>query len=106
MDTGAIVAVTTHGGAVGDTTSVGETLPTAGVAVAEQIAEPTADGKFKVNAKGVEELVTDKGYHSGNVLVSPLNRIADGGNGRANVQSRRQSTPTGNGSVTIAASNC
>lgn len=27
MDTGAIVAVTTHGGAVGDTTSVGETLP-------------------------------------------------------------------------------
>ena len=70
MDTGAIVAVTTHGGAVGDTTSVGETLPAAGEAVAEQIAEPTADGKFKVNAKGVEELVTDKGYHSGNVLVS------------------------------------
>ncbi len=37
---------------------------------AEQIAEPTGDGKFKVNAKGVEELVTDKGYHSGDVLVS------------------------------------
>jgi transposase len=70
MDTGAIVAVTTHGGAVGDTRSVGETLPAAGEAVAEQIAEPTADGKFKVNAKGVEELVADKGYHSGNVLVS------------------------------------
>lgn len=70
MDTGAIVAVTTHGGAVGDTTSVGETLPAAGEAVAEQIAEPTADGKFKVNAKGVEELVADKGYHSGGVLVS------------------------------------
>jgi transposase len=70
MDTGAIVAVTTHGGAVGDTTSVGETLPAAGEAVAEQIAEPTADGKFEVNAKGVEELVADKGYHSGDVLVS------------------------------------
>src|SRR6266446_4417160 len=70
LDTGAIVAVTTHGGAVGDTTSVGETLPAAGEAVAEQIAEPTGDGKFKVNAKGVEELVTDKGYHSGDVLVS------------------------------------
>jgi Transposase domain (DUF772)/Transposase DDE domain len=70
MDTGAIVAVTTHGGAVGDTRSVGETLPAAGEAVAEQIAEPTADGKFKVNAKGVEELVADKGYHSGDVLVS------------------------------------
>jgi transposase len=55
---------------VGDTTSVDETLPAAGEAVAEQIAEPTADGKFKVNAKGMEELVTDKGYHSGDVLVS------------------------------------
>jgi Transposase DDE domain len=70
MDTGAIVTVTAHGGAVGDTNSVGETLPAAGEAVAEQIAEPTADGKFKVNAKGVEELVADKGYHSGDALVS------------------------------------
>jgi len=69
MDTGAIVAVTTHGGAVGDTTSVGETLPAAGEAVAEQIAEPTPNGKFKVNANGVEEFVADKGYHSGDVLV-------------------------------------
>jgi transposase len=70
MDTGAIVAVTTHGGAVGDTTSVEQTLPAAGEAIAEQIAEPAADGKFKVNAKGVEELVADKGYHSGDVLVA------------------------------------
>jgi len=69
MDTGAIVAVTTHGGAVGDTASVEETLPPAGEAVAEQIAESTADGQFKVNAKGVEEWVGDKGYHSGDVLV-------------------------------------
>jgi transposase len=72
MYTGAIVAVTTHGGAVGDSTSVGKTLPAAGEAVAEQIAEPTADGEFKVNAKSVEELVADKGYHSGDVLVSAL----------------------------------
>jgi transposase len=70
MDTGAIVAVTTHSGAVGDTASREETLPSAGEAVAEQIAEPTADGKFKVNAKGVEEFVADRGYHSGGVLVS------------------------------------
>ncbi len=70
MDTGAIVAVTTLGGAVGDSTSVGETLPAAGEAVAEQIAEPTAYGKFKVNVQGLEELVADKGYHSGDVLVS------------------------------------
>lgn len=70
IDTGAIVAVTTHGGAVGDSRSVEETLPAAGEAVAEQIAEPTAEGKFKVNAKGVEELVADKGYHCGDVLLS------------------------------------
>jgi len=33
--------------------------------VAEQIAEPTADGEFKVNVKGVEEWMGDKGYNSG-----------------------------------------
>jgi transposase len=115
MDTGAIVAVTTHGGAVGDTTSVGETLPAAGEAVAEQIAEPTAVGMFKVNAKGVEELVADKGYHSGDVLVSALESgvrsyIAepDGGRRRwaANAKSRRRSTLIGSGSVAIEASSC
>src|SRR5712691_3843804 len=70
IDTGTIVAVTTHGGAVGDTTSVSATLPAAGEAVAEQIAEPTSNGKFEVNANGVEELAADKGYHSGDVLVN------------------------------------
>jgi transposase len=70
MDTGAIVAATTHGGAVGDTTSVKETLPAAGEAVAEPIAEPTASGRFKVNARGVEELVADTGYHSSEVLLA------------------------------------
>jgi transposase len=69
METGAIVAVTTHGGATGDTESIQETLPTAGEAVAEQIATPTAEGKFVVNAEGLEEVVTDKGYHSGAVLA-------------------------------------
>src|SRR6202167_3310573 len=33
METGAIVAVTTHGGAVGDTDSIGETVAEAGIAV-------------------------------------------------------------------------
>jgi transposase len=72
MDSGAIVAVTTHGGAVGDSTSVGETLPAAGEAVAEQITESTPEGRFKVNPKGVEELVADKSYHAGHVLLSVL----------------------------------
>ncbi len=70
MDTGAIVAVTAHGGAVGDSASIQETLPAAGEAVAEQIPEPTAKGPYAVNVEGVEELVADKGYHAGPVLVA------------------------------------
>jgi transposase len=68
MDSGAIVAVTTHGGATGDTASIGETLPEAGLAVAEQIATKSRDGNYRVNREGLEEVVTDKGYHSGAVL--------------------------------------
>jgi transposase len=68
METGAIVAVTTHGGATGDTESIGETLPQAGEAVAEQIAETTRDGKYPANFAGVEEVVADKGYHSNEVV--------------------------------------
>jgi transposase len=69
LDTGAIVTVTTHGGATADTESIGETLPAAGEAVAGQIATPTPEGKYKVQARGVEEVVTDKGYFSGAVLA-------------------------------------
>ena len=70
LETGAIVAITTQGGAVGDTTSVQVTLPEAGVAVAEQIATPTAKGQYKVHDQGMCEVVTDKGYHSGAGLAA------------------------------------
>lgn len=70
LDTGAIVAITTQGGAVGDTTSVQETLPAAGFAVAEQIATPTAKGPYKVHEQGLREVVTDKGYYSGANLAA------------------------------------
>ncbi len=70
LDTGAMVAITTQGGAVGDTTSVQETLPAAGFAVAEQIATPTAEGQYKVHEQGMCEVVTDKGYHSGARLAA------------------------------------
>ena len=70
LDTGAIVAITTHGGAVGDTNSVQETLPAAGIAVAEQIDTPTAQGSYKVHAQGLCEVVTDKGYHGGASLAA------------------------------------
>ena len=65
LDTGAIVAITTQGGATGDSESVRETLPAAGFAVAEQIDTPTAQGAYKVHEQGMREVVTDKGYHSG-----------------------------------------
>jgi transposase len=65
LDTGVIVAITTHGGATGDSESVQETLPAAGLAVAEQIDTPTAQGSYKVHEQGLREVVTDKGYHSG-----------------------------------------
>lgn len=70
LDTGAIVAITTYGGATGDTASVEETLPAAGAAVAEQIDTPTAQGFYKVHPQGLCEVVTDKGYHSGPSLLS------------------------------------
>ena len=70
LDTGAIVAVTTHGGATADTESIQETLPAAGEAVAEQIATPTAEGQYKVQVHGVEEVVADQGYFSGAVLAA------------------------------------
>ena len=72
LETGAIVAVTTHGGATGDTESVRETLPAAGVAVAEQIDTPTAQGQYKVQEQGMREVVTDKGYHSGASLAGMI----------------------------------
>ena len=71
LDTGAVVAVTLQGANQGDTTTLDETLSEAGMAVAEQIgreAEQRPDEKPKVNVKGIEELVTDKGYHSGAVV--------------------------------------
>jgi transposase len=65
LETGVIVAITTHGGATGDSESVRETLPAAGYAVAEQIDTPTAQGSYEVHEQGLCEVVTDKGYHSG-----------------------------------------
>jgi transposase len=69
METGAIVAVTTHGGASADTATIEETVIEAGIAVAELSAERTAEGNCEVHPGGVEEVVTDKGYHSNDVAV-------------------------------------
>jgi transposase len=71
MDTGAVVAVTLQEAHLGDTTTVKETLAEAGATVAELI-EREADikplEKPQVNVGGIEEVVADKGYHSGPAL--------------------------------------
>ena len=69
METGAIVAVTTHGGAAADTATVEGTVIEAGVAVAELVTVEPPEGKYAVHPGGVEEVVADKGYHSNQVAV-------------------------------------
>jgi len=71
LDTGAVVAVTLQAADLGDTTTVSVTLADAGMAVAELVereAELQPEEKPQVNVDGIEELVADKGYHSGAVL--------------------------------------
>ena len=72
LDTGAVVAAANLQGAdQGDTTTLDETLCEAGMAVAEQVgreAELRPHDPPKVNLAGIEETVTDKGYHSGAVV--------------------------------------
>jgi transposase len=71
LDTGAVVAVTLQGADQGDTTTLNETLCEAGMAVAEQVgreAELRPNEAPQVNVAGIEETVTDKGYHSGAVV--------------------------------------
>ena len=72
MDSGAVVAVALQAADLGDTTTVRETLAEAGMAVAELVgreAELHPEEEPKVNLDGIEELVADKGYHSGAVVV-------------------------------------
>jgi transposase len=71
LDTGAVVAVTLQGADLGDTATVDATLSAAGMAVAELVkreAEQRPEDTPKVNVEGIEEMVADKGYHSGAVL--------------------------------------
>jgi transposase len=71
LDTGAVVAVTLQSADQGDTTTLDETLCEAGMAVAEQVgreAELRPNEVPQVNVAGIEETVTDRGYHSGAVV--------------------------------------
>jgi len=71
MESGAVVAVTLQGADLGDTTTIKETLAEAAIAVAELVereADLHPEAEPKVNVNGIEEVVADKGYHSGAVL--------------------------------------
>jgi transposase len=63
LETGAIVGVTVQGADQGDTTTIAETV-TAAAEDLEAVATVTDD-----HTTVVEEVVTDKGYHSNQVLV-------------------------------------
>jgi transposase len=73
MDTGAVVAVTVQAADQGDTTTIKETLAEAGETIAgfvEREAELTPTDKPQVNVSGIEEVVADKGYHSGAAVLT------------------------------------
>ena len=63
LETGAVVAVTLQGADQGDTTTVKETFIEAAEQLEEVGKEPAADERM--TARGMEDVVTDKGYHSG-----------------------------------------
>src|SRR5208283_2022082 len=69
LKTGAVLAVTLQEADQGDTTTVVETLAQAGENGAELIGTEEPSGKPKMHLQGIEEVVTDKGYHSGETLV-------------------------------------
>ncbi len=71
LDTDAVVAVTLQEADKGDTTTLNQTLCEAGETVAElagREARLHPHATPKVNLKSIEEMVADKGYHSGAVL--------------------------------------
>src|SRR5262249_5273309 len=102
METGAIVAVTTHGGSAADTATVEATVIEAGVAVAELVTAEPPEGKYQVHPGGVEEVVADKGYHSNEVAVglSELGvrtYIAEPDRGRRNWEGKQAEKEAGYG---------
>src|ERR1035438_1966271 len=69
LKSGAVLAVTLQEADQGDTTTVIETLAQAGENGAELMGTEEPSRKPKMHLPGIEEVVTDKGYHSGATLV-------------------------------------
>jgi transposase len=69
METGAIVAVTLHGADEGDTQTIQDTVAEAGERITSVVAESDSEEVAEqVSAEGPREVVTDKGYHSRQVV--------------------------------------
>jgi transposase len=69
LKTGAVLAVTLQEANQGETATVIETLAQAGENGAELMRTEEPSQKTKMHLRGIEEVVTDKGYHSGATLV-------------------------------------
>jgi transposase len=69
LETGAVLAVTLQPADQGDTATMVETLAQAGENLADLIAREAAEPEAGVNLDSIEEVVGDKGYHSGAALV-------------------------------------
>ncbi len=65
MDSGAVVAVTLHGGVEGDTSTIEKTLDAAD----ENLKKAREAGDKSKTRASAEEAVGDKGYHSKRVMV-------------------------------------
>src|SRR6202022_2080114 len=70
LNSGAVLAVTLQEADQGDTTTMMESLAQAGENAAELLLSETTKGKPQMHVRGIEEVVADKGYHSGAVLVN------------------------------------
>src|SRR5215472_17443710 len=102
LETGAVVAVTLQEAHLGDTTTVKETLAEAGTAVAELIereAEAKPLEEPHVHLGGIEEVVADKGYHSGPALeqmqAAGVRNLREEANWEATLGGQGTSTATG-----------
>jgi len=73
MESGAVIAVTLQAADQGDTTTIHETLSEVGQTVAalvEREAVKAPEAKPQVHVHGIKEIVADKGYHSGETVMS------------------------------------
>lgn len=69
METGAIVAITLHGADEGDTQTILDTVAEAGERITSVVAQSDHEKVVeRVCAEGPREVVTDKGYHSRQVV--------------------------------------